>query len=132
MNRYKMIVYSNPVGDMEEEYREWYSGKHIHDMLNIPGFKGAQWYKMSEHQQIGTAADKKYRYVLIWDIEAEDIDDVWQAVIQARRESRITYSPAFDRATYCTVVEAVTDYVTFDQIIGMSAEEVRNVTNLVD
>lgn len=132
MSKYKMIVYSNPVGDQEDEYREWYAGQHIHDMLNIPGFKGAQWYKMSEHQQIGTAADKKYRYVLIWDIEAENIDDVWQAVIQARSENRITYSPAFDRATYCTVVEAVTDYVSSEAIAGMSVSEVRGITHLVD
>ena len=32
------LVYSNPVPGMEDEFNEWYSSRHVHEILRVPGY----------------------------------------------------------------------------------------------
>ena len=33
------LVYSNPVPGMEDEFNEWYSDRHVHEILRVPGYE---------------------------------------------------------------------------------------------
>ena len=33
------LVYSNPVPGMEDEFNEWYSDRHVHEILRVPGYR---------------------------------------------------------------------------------------------
>ena len=121
---FAMVVYSNPIEGREEEYLKWYMGQHIHDMLHVKGYKGCRYYKIADDQLNGTKASKGYQFMIIWYIEAEDIADVYKEIVKRRESHDITYSDAFDRNTFCTVCEPITNYISSESVLEMSAEEV--------
>ena len=71
MARFSFVVYSNPVEGREEEYNDWYSNRHLKDLLAIPGVISARRFKLSGSQIRG--AVQAYRYLAIYDIEADDV-----------------------------------------------------------
>jgi hypothetical protein len=50
------LVYSNPVPGMEDEFNEWYSGRHVHEILRVPGYLSAQRFRVTRHP-VGGATD---------------------------------------------------------------------------
>jgi hypothetical protein len=71
--KYYFMVYSNAVNGKEETYLKWYEGQHIHDLLGIPGFVAAQFFKLSDTQYSGTPTLGSQRYLMIWEIETDDL-----------------------------------------------------------
>jgi hypothetical protein len=69
-----MVVESAPVEGSEDQYNSWYSGTHIPQILEIPGFQSAQRYRISE---AGPAAPgpSKPRYLTIYALEADNLAD---------------------------------------------------------
>jgi len=67
-----MVVESAPGEGREDEYNEWYSEKHIPQILRSPGFIRANRYRLSELPQAGTPTPK-HPYVVIYHLEADDI-----------------------------------------------------------
>ena len=130
--QYAMIVYSNYTEGMEKEYREWYASHHMHDLLNIKGFKGCRFYKLTQGQLNGTLEEKNYKYVMIWDWETDDLDALFNDIRAARTDGRMTWSPAFDRATFCTICEPITKYVSAEEIQDMGAEQVLKCSELLE
>jgi len=43
------LVYSNPVPGMEDEFNEWYSSRHVHEILLVPGYLSAQRFRVTGH-----------------------------------------------------------------------------------
>ncbi|MFY9648947.1 MAG: hypothetical protein WAK83_05560 [Trebonia sp.] len=43
------LVYSNPVPGMEDEFNEWYSSRHVHEILRVPGYLSAQRFRVTRH-----------------------------------------------------------------------------------
>jgi hypothetical protein len=71
MARFSLVVYSNPVEGREQEYNDWYSNRHLNDLLAIPGVIAARRFKLSG-TQIGEVA-QTYQYLAIYDVEADDV-----------------------------------------------------------
>ena len=71
MARFSFVVYSNPAEGREQEYNDWYDNQHLEDVLAIPGVISARRFKISA-TQIREAA-QPYRYLAIYDIEADDV-----------------------------------------------------------
>ena len=72
--KYQFMVFSNADSGKEESYLKWYEGQHIHDLLRIPGFVAAQFFKLSDTQYAGT---QPQRYLMIWEIETDDLPAVF-------------------------------------------------------
>ena len=51
MQRYSLIVLTNPVEGRDGEYNDWYTNTHLHDVLKIPGIIGAQRFRRSDTQR---------------------------------------------------------------------------------
>jgi hypothetical protein len=45
-HRYAFLVYANPVPGMEAEFNDWYTTTHIGDLVQIPGWVGAQRFRI--------------------------------------------------------------------------------------
>lgn len=71
MARFSFVVYSNPEAGREQEYNDWYSNQHMKDLLAIPGVIAARRFKISATQI--REAVQPYRYLAIYDIEADDV-----------------------------------------------------------
>lgn len=128
IKQYQMHVYSNPTQGMDDEYLEWYAGQHIHDLLRIPGFTGCRFYGLAD-TQLGQQ-HQQYRYLMVWDIETDDLHSV-MADVQARiDDGRTVFSKAFDRGYFdCTVIP-ITKYVTSTEIEGQDLARVLQTAEL--
>ena len=120
---YRFIVFSNPVAGKEAEYLDWYRGQHIHDLLRIEGFVGAQMFKLADTQY--STQPGPQRYMMIWEIRTDDPKRVF-AQVQANLASGMTVkSDAFDwTSTASMTVEPITRRVTLAHVAGKNVAEV--------
>jgi hypothetical protein len=70
MGRYIFAVHSNPVAGREDEYNEWYSGRHLDDLLAIPGVISARRFMLAEKQTLPVA--HAYKYLALYEVETDD------------------------------------------------------------
>jgi hypothetical protein len=126
--KYYFMVYSNAVNGEEETYLKWYEGQHIHDLLGIPGFVAAQFFKLSDTQYSGTPTLGSQRYLMIWEIETDDLAAVFADVSARLKDGRTVFTDAFDRGTSnSTTLHAITKRVTAEEIKGKSIDEVEAI-----
>ena len=97
--KYYFMVYSNPVNGKEDTYLKWYEGQHVHDLLRIAGFVAAQFFKLSDTQYSGTQPGPRQRYLMIWEIETDDLAAVFADVSARLKDGRTVFTDAFDRGT---------------------------------
>jgi hypothetical protein len=120
--KYYFMVFSNPVSGKEDTYLKWYEGQHIHDLLRIPGFVAAQFFKVADNQFAGT---QPQRYLMIWEIETDNLAAVFDDVNARLKDGRTVQSEAFDNPTFnSTSMFPVTKRVTADEIKGKTSDEV--------
>ena len=126
---YYFMVFSNPVKDQEDTYVKWYEGQHIHDLLRIPGFVACQFFKVGD-MQFGEAKPPQ-RYLMIWEIETDDLPGVFADVNARLKDGRTVISDkVFDFKTYAsTTMVPITERVTSDEIKGKSVAEVYAIAN---
>jgi hypothetical protein len=94
MNKYHLVVFSNPIENKEDEYNEWYSKTHLHDVLKIRGFVAAQRFKLSDEQLPGDPSS--YRYMAIYKIETDDLEATLKELVQAQEKGNMVVSSALD------------------------------------
>jgi hypothetical protein len=71
MPRHAFVVLTNAVAGREDEFNEWYTNRHIPDVLTLPGIVAAQRFKLSEQQR----RDPPYpwQYLAIYEAETDDL-----------------------------------------------------------
>jgi len=126
IKQYSMLVFSNPSEGFEEEYLEWYSGQHIHDLLRIPGYIGCKFYKLADIQL--SDVEQQYKYMIIWDFETDDFNSVVKEIQERMKDGRTVFIPAFDTAYFDNTWSPITKYVTSKEIEGKSVEEVLHIS----
>ena len=120
---YSFIFLSNPIAGKEDLFRTWYTGQHIHDLLQIEGFVAAQFYELAETQFVGTHPQ---RYMMIWEIETDDLPAVFERVNRGVETGTTVLVGALDRNTANSNTFApITRRVTATQIKGMTPDQVR-------
>ncbi len=126
---YSMLVFSNHSEGMEKVYNEWYAGQHIFDLLRIPGFIGCRFYKLAG-VQLSADMERKHKYLMIWDIETDDIEAVDRDIKARMRDGRTVMSDSFDMSYADYMIVPITKYVTAEEIDGKSVEEVLTISEL--
>ena len=70
MNRYVMLVLANPVPGLESAFNDWYNMTHLGDLLQLPGWVGAQRFRIvSTLNPRPTREGYRHGYLAIWDQE---------------------------------------------------------------
>jgi hypothetical protein len=71
--REALLTLTNPVEGKDEEFRAWYWGTHIPEILGLPGFLAARRYRAADTALVGVP----YRYATIYEVEgsAEEARD---------------------------------------------------------
>ena len=88
-----LVVFSNPVKGKEQEYNEWYTNKHLRDVLTVKGFTAAQRFKLLEDQM---SDDNPYQYMAIYEIEGEDVKESLDALVDAAAKGKMEISSSLD------------------------------------
>lgn len=127
--QYSMLVYSNPTVGMEQEYNDWYAGQHVFDLLRIPGFVGCRFFKIAK-TQLSYQMERSYDYLMIWDIETDDIEGVCQDIKDRMGDGRTVFSASFDKNYFDYMATPITKYVTSEEIKGKTVQEVLETAEL--
>lgn len=70
MSKHVFVVLTNPTGDRDAEYNEWYDKQHIPDVLQIPGIVAAQRFRLSDAQMAGSKS--QWRYLALYELETDN------------------------------------------------------------
>lgn len=98
-----IIALTNPVAGEEEEFNAWYSGRHVSDLLQIPGLVSAKRYRLSPSQR--TPPPYAFSYLAIYEMEKGRTEEV-VAEIMARAGTALLYrSPSVAPETLGLVFE---------------------------
>lgn len=71
MARYVFVVLTNASGGRDDEFNDWYNGRHIPDVLQIPGFVAAQRFRLADAQMNDMSSP--WRYLALYEIETADL-----------------------------------------------------------
>ena len=72
-HRYAYLVFANPVPGREAEFNDWYTNTHMGDLVQRPGWLGAQRFRIvTSVDPKPTAAGYAQGYLIIWDQEDAD------------------------------------------------------------
>ena len=77
-----MIVLTEPLPGREAEYVEWYDSLHIAQSLQTEGFVSGRRYRLVP----GAGPDDAEwtQHMVIYELEGDDLSDIWDA-LQVRR-----------------------------------------------
>lgn len=101
-----MLVFSSPTGpDQEAEYNEWYTGKHLKDVVALPGFVAATRYKFEKAVGLDGIPASGSNYLAIYEVEGDtvaDMEAVKQQLADGMAQGTVDLSPALDVASLQT------------------------------
>jgi hypothetical protein len=123
--KFFFMFFSNPVKGHEQEYLKWYTGQHIHDLLNIDGIVGAQFFKLADSQFTGTHPQQ---YMMIWEISTDNLASAFDRVNKGLKTGTTVTSDTLDGDTANSqTFTPITNRLTSDDIKGKSPDEVRAI-----
>jgi hypothetical protein len=92
MARYVFVVSSNPVEGREDEYNDWYSNRHLGDLLALPGVVSARRFALAD-AQVG-AVPQTFKYLALYEIETDDASNFFSELISRTGTDRLPISTA--------------------------------------
>ena len=109
MPRYAYVVHSNPVAGREDEYNDWYSNRHLADVIAVPGFVSAQRFRLMDPQ--GQDAPGQ-AYMAIYTIDTAEPDRTIEELTALVESGEIYLSEAFSvEGMAAHLYEAITPVV---------------------
>jgi hypothetical protein len=106
------FVQTDPVGNREDEYNEWYTERHLADVLDVPGFVAAQRYMIAGRYPDSREPQGR-RYMAIYEIQG-DAQRAIDSLGAVRRSGQMHISPAMNPDTRADVYTPVGDLVLED------------------
>lgn len=96
MAKHMMIVVSNAVPGKEEEFHDWYSNRHIHDVVDkLDGFVAAQRFELSATQVDGEDPPNQ-RFLAVYEVDDDQLAQAQQAIAWQREEREQALSEGRD------------------------------------
>jgi hypothetical protein len=114
--RYAMLVFANPIPGREAEFNDWYTNTHMGDLVQLPGWMGAQRFRIVTNvMPRPSVAGYNHGYLIIWDLEETDANPALARMTAAisggksRRGAAFNYTPgAGANGTFETVGPRIT------------------------
>lgn len=101
MTHYRFLVESRPLSGMEDEYHQWYDGRHSADLLTLPGARQVQRFRT-----IGSATDVPTFFMIV-DYETDDLAGLLATIRTRAQSAGMPSSDALDPASVkVTILEA--------------------------
>jgi hypothetical protein len=73
MARYLFVVNSNPVEGREQEYNDWYSNRHLADLLALPGVVSARRFVLEDAQL--SDVPRPFKYLALYEVETDQLQE---------------------------------------------------------
>ncbi|WP_298176953.1 DUF4286 family protein [Saccharomonospora sp.] len=111
---YLFLVQSDPLPGREDEYNDWYTNQHLHDVVAVPGFVSAQRFRLADYQREGNP-EPAYRYIALYEIEGP-LEEALSALDEARAVGMFV-SPAMDPDRISHTFIPITKRITRDDVV---------------
>jgi len=96
-NRYAMLVFANPVPGLENDFNDWYTTTHMGDLVQLPGWQGAQRFRLvSSLNPRPTKEGYRHGYLIIWDQEEADYGPPQELMTQSIAGGKSRRGAGFD------------------------------------
>jgi hypothetical protein len=105
--KHLLMVLSSPVEGREQEYNEWYSGQHIAQTLETPGWAAARRFVLADDQI--SEHLPRHRYLALYEISASDLQEALAALRSRSRD--ITPSGAISPDDVVAVFTPITERI---------------------
>ena len=106
MPKYTFMVLTNPVEGQEDTYNDWYTNRHLADVLNVPGFVSAQRFKLADAQRGGSP--QPWRYLALYQIDTDDLKKTLAILSERSGTEAMVLSDAMAPERMGFVYEAIT------------------------
>jgi hypothetical protein len=90
MKKCLLLVLTNAVEGKDQEFNEWYTSRHVRDILAISGVVSAQRFRF-------LAGREGFGYLALYEIESEHPEAVLSAIRERDRNGTHLISEAVDR-----------------------------------
>lgn len=107
--RHVFVVLTNPVEGREQEFNDWYTDRHLADVVAIPGIVSAQRFRLSEGQRM---ADPPYAYCALYELETDDPAGVMKEVVARSGTDAMPISDAMQKQRMAILYRPMGDPVT--------------------
>ena len=88
-----LLVSTAPAGaERDQEYNDWYTNRHLADVVTVPGFVSAQRFKLAD--PMGFPHD--HRYLAIYEVESDDPKAVMDEMMRRSGTPAMVLSEALD------------------------------------
>lgn len=74
MPKHILLAMTNPVEGQEDEFNDWYTNRHLHDVVKAPGIVAAQRFALDDQQRYGPPYP--FKYLAIYEIDSDDVQGV--------------------------------------------------------
>lgn len=88
------MVLTNPHPGRDDEYNDWYSNKHLDDVLRVPGFKAARRYKLAKTE------DWAWQYLAIYEFDSDEPGATLDLLLTYAGTEEMLLSEALDLNQY--------------------------------
>ena len=113
MPRYMFVVFTNAVEGRDGEFNDWYTNRHIPDVLTIDGFVAAQRFKLTATVPKQESA---HRYLALYELDTDDLAKTQQALADASEAGMFQVTEALDLSTsVATYFTQITDRITSEK-----------------
>jgi hypothetical protein len=103
-----LVVLTNPVEGREDEFNEWYSGRHLDDVLAVEGFTAAQRFKLVDSK---LSRGCEHRYLAIYEADHDDAERAETALFAAAGTDAMPISEAMAKPQVTWFFQTITDRV---------------------
>jgi hypothetical protein len=103
-----LVVLTNPVEGQEHEYNDWYTGRHLHDVLAVEGFQAAQRFEFTPGTLCG---DAPYKYLAIYEVDEDARERAEELLLATAGSDAMPISGAMARERATWWFTSITDRV---------------------
>lgn len=109
MPKVKLVALTTPLPGKEEEFHDWYQNTHLKEVISVPGFTGAQRFKLVA-KLMGSDTNQ---YLAIYDAEVDDPAALLGRMGEFAQSGKMTPATTQDMATtYTSLFVECGDYVS--------------------
>ncbi|HEX3726427.1 MAG TPA: hypothetical protein VHV08_09300 [Pirellulales bacterium] len=108
MGKYTLVVLTNSVAGKDEAFNDWYTNKHLADVISVPGFVSAQRFEM---QGDPVDAQQNWRYLATYNLDCDDPGKSIAEMMRRAGTAEMPLSDGLDRKVYVALYEAITPLV---------------------
>jgi hypothetical protein len=103
-----LVVLTNPVEGREDEYNEWYSGRHLEDVLAVEGFQAAQRFEWVPSK---LSRNAPFKYLAIYEVDEEARERAERALLETAGGPGMPISEAMENGRATWWFSSITDWV---------------------